>query len=77
MGRDNIEEVISIIDIGGEGFDCGFQIGIDLSRGDTFSREEVEATIGVARVTKFVDFEEDIQRWSARLGIEKGYIVIG
>ena len=45
--------MVSILDMGGEGFNIGLEVGIDIGR-DVFSRGTIRGDDGVARVVRFV-----------------------
>ena len=47
--------MLGVFDVGGEGFDDGLEVGVDVRR-DTFSGGGEGGNNGTARIVRFVDF---------------------
>ena len=50
-------KVVSILDMGGEGFNKRLEVGVDEGR-DTFGRGTIGRVDGAAGVARFVDFRK-------------------
>ena len=63
--------------VGGEGFDDGLEVGIDVHQ-DTFSGGGEGGNNGTVRIVRFVDFGKEVEGWVAGFGIEEeGYVILG
>ena len=70
LGSDLVEKMVGILDMGGEGFDKGLEVGIDVCR-YTFSRGVIRRDNGVAGITWFVYFRQKVQGGGAGLRVEE------
>ena len=59
--------MLGVFNVGGEGFDDGLKVGVDVCR-DTFSGEG--GNNGTARIVRFVDFGKEVEGWGAGFRID-------
>ena len=65
--------MLGVFDVGGEGFDDGLEVGINVCR-DTFSGRGEGGNNALARIVGFMDFGKEVEGWGAGFEIEeKGY----
>ena len=57
LGLNRVKEVVSILDMGGEGFHKWLEVGVNEGRG-TFSRGTIGGDDGAAGIARFVNFRE-------------------
>ena len=62
--------MLGVFDVGGEGFDDGLKVGVNVRR-DTFIRRGEGGNIGTARIVEFMEFGKEVEGWGARFGIEE------
>jgi len=62
--------MLGVFDVGGEGFDDGLEVGVDVRR-DTFSGGGEGGNNGTARIVRFVDFGKEVEGWGAGFRIEE------
>ena len=60
---------MGVFNVGGEGFDNGLEVGIDLRR-DMFSGRGT-GNNGATRIVRFIDFGKEVEGWGAGFGIEE------
>ena len=61
--------MVGVFYIGGEGFDDGLEVGVNVCR-DIFSGRGERGNIEAARIVRFMDFGKEVEGWGARFGIE-------
>ena len=66
----DLEEMVSVFYVGGDGFDDGLEVGVDVGR-DTFSGRGEGNNNGTVRIVRFVDFGKEVKEWGAGFGIEE------
>jgi len=57
--------MLGVFNIGGEGFDDGLEMCVDVRR-DMFSGRGEGGNNGTARIVRFMDFGKEVEGWGAR-----------
>ena len=68
MGSDLVEKMVGILVMGGEGFDKGLEVGIDVCR-DTFGWGVIGRDNGAAGITWFVYLRQKVRGGGAGLRV--------